>query len=116
MDNQFHPDVLQAQLNRLAMQARRNSERWFPEVHGQGEDIVRIHYTLGLNGEAGEVSNLIKKVHTGKRSISDAKTDIAHELADVFTYLVMLAESLNISLTTAFLEKQQICEERWSNG
>jgi NTP pyrophosphatase (non-canonical NTP hydrolase) len=61
-----------------------------------------IYPTLGLSGEAGEVSEKIKKVirdHNGV--IDDAKKmEIQKELGDVLWYVAQLATELGLSMDT----------------
>lgn len=99
----------------VARQARWNSERWFPALHDSDPERVRIHYVLGLVGEAGEVADLFKKIHTGKEVYADRHDQIAGELADVFTYLLLLADECGVDLIEAFEAKQKVCEERWGH-
>lgn len=83
-------------LQEVAKQARQNSERWFSPVHG-GEALVPLaaHYTLGLVGEAGEVANVVKKwLRKVEGNPIALGTDLELELADVFTYLVLLADEV----------------------
>jgi len=63
-----------------------------------GKDIV--YPTLGLNGEAGEVAEKVKKVirdKSGKINNEDRK-EIEKELGDVLWYLSQLATELDLSL------------------
>ncbi|MDD3607483.1 MAG: nucleoside triphosphate pyrophosphohydrolase family protein [Candidatus Moranbacteria bacterium] len=63
-----------------------------------GSDLV--YPTLGLNGEAGEVAEKVKKIirdKEGKISNEDRK-EIGKELGDVLWYLSQLATELNLSL------------------
>jgi NTP pyrophosphatase (non-canonical NTP hydrolase) len=56
-----------------------------------------IYYmTLGLTGEAGEISNKVKKVMRDGKQLD--LEDIKHELGDVLWYVAGLATLLNISL------------------
>lgn len=59
-----------------------------------------IYPTLGLSGEAGEVSEKIKKVIRDKGGIIDGETReaIKKELGDVLWYVSQLATELGISL------------------
>lgn len=93
----------------IARQARWNSERWFPALHAGNPDLT-VFYTLGLVGEAGEVANLIKKEI---RQVGGDRSKLADELADVFTYLILLADECQVDLIEAFEAKQRICEQRW---
>lgn len=59
-----------------------------------------IYPTLGLSGEAGEVSEKIKKVIRDKEGIIDDETReaIKKELGDVLWYVSQIATELGISL------------------
>lgn len=94
---------------RLAMEMRRNSERWFPQMH-DGTFDLRTFYALGLVGEAGEVANVVKK---GLRSGALDLLDLGAELADVFTYLLLLADECGIDLVDEYHAKVEVNEARW---
>ncbi len=103
-------------LCKIAAKARANSERWFPLVHNPDQAVVPlyVHYALGLAGEAGEVANLVKKLlRFGHDKGTDATPALADELADVFTYLLLLADECGVDLMSAYEAKKAICEERW---
>ncbi len=59
-----------------------------------------IYPTLGLTGEAGEVSEKIKKVLRDDQGIvsKEKKEEIKKELGDVLWYISQLATELGISL------------------
>ena len=62
---------------------------------GTGNDSELSYLGLGLNGEAGEVADKIKK------HLRDGKLDIGgiiYELGDVCWYVARLADSLDYSL------------------
>lgn len=100
-------------LSLIAKQARHNSERWFPQLH-ISEDMASF-YSLALAGEVGELCNITKKyVRTSNRSIF-RENGIGAELADIFTYLLLLADELQIDLLNEFEAKQAICEARWGH-
>lgn len=63
---------------------------------------LTLYTTLGLNGEAGEVAEKIKKIVRDKGSDFTQldRDDITKELGDVLWYLAMLARSLDISLSS----------------
>lgn len=59
-----------------------------------------IEKTLGLVGEAGEVSEVIKKVLRDKDKLFSSKDllKIEYELGDVLWYIAVLADELDLNL------------------
>jgi NTP pyrophosphatase (non-canonical NTP hydrolase) len=103
---------LAAELALLASKARINSERWFPATHEERDMKLDVFYALGLAGEAGEVANAVKKVHRDGPT-PERIGDVAAELADVFTYLMLLADELDVDLITEFDQKVEFNKARW---
>jgi NTP pyrophosphatase (non-canonical NTP hydrolase) len=58
-----------------------------------------MHWVLGLNGEAGEVAEKLKKIIRDKNGeISETdKQELAKELGDVLWYLAVFAHDLGMS-------------------
>lgn len=98
-------------LDHLACRSRANSERWFPDLHARSTLELQTHYVMGLVGEAGELANLAKKADRYGHPMTPE--DAAPELADVFTYLLLIADELGVNLERAWQEKQAVCEQRW---
>lgn len=113
----------------LTTRAVERSERWFPGLHRSTRTQVD-HFVLGLVGEAGEVANLAKKVnrllstvepedefHDSRLLLDSLKSHgIGAELADVLTYLLLLANALGVDLEREFEAKAAINEERFGRG
>ena len=59
-----------------------------------------MHWVLGLNGEAGEVAEKLKKIVRDKSGVvSDTdKQELAKELGDVLWYIAVFAKELGMSL------------------
>jgi len=59
-----------------------------------------IYPTLGLTGEAGEVSDKVKKVLRDNNSVftDEKKTEIAKEIGDVLWYCATLSHDIGFSL------------------
>lgn len=100
-------------IKELASQMRANSERWFPELHASGMDL-RVFYALGLSGEVGEVANEVKKSIRGHLKTNGVRRiEIGPELADVFTYLLLLSDEYGVDLIAEYREKAEFNHKRW---
>ena len=65
-----------------------------------GTDDVFMYSVLGLNGEAGEVAEVVKKMirDKGKKLSEEDKQDLLKELGDILWYLSKVASKLEFSL------------------
>jgi NTP pyrophosphatase (non-canonical NTP hydrolase) len=83
---------------------------------GKGENIY--YPALGLNGEAGEVADKIKKVYRDDNGKLNPKTSeaIAMELGDVLWYIADLSYELGYSLETIAYMNLNKLKERMENG
>jgi NTP pyrophosphatase (non-canonical NTP hydrolase) len=96
----------------LTEQMRANSERWFPDTHEQRIMPLAAFYALGLAGEAGEVANVVKKmVRDG--SSADLRASLGIELADVLTYLLLLADEVGVDIVEMYRVKAEHNDRRW---
>jgi NTP pyrophosphatase (non-canonical NTP hydrolase) len=103
-------------LQRLIDQCRDDSERWFPEV----KDSLAV-MALGLNGEAGEVADIIKKVERGSIELEGyVIDDLAEEIIDVLIYLANLMGYLElrhpIEWDHVYDKKREKNEQRFKSG
>ncbi len=59
-----------------------------------------LHWVLGINGEAGEVAEKVKKIIRDKGGkVSDGdKKELAKELGDVLWYIAVFAHDLGVSM------------------
>jgi NTP pyrophosphatase (non-canonical NTP hydrolase) len=58
-----------------------------------------LHWVLGINGEAGEVAEKVKKIIRDKDGVmsDEDKQELAKEIGDVLWYLAVFAQSLGYS-------------------
>jgi len=70
-----------------------------------GSDWSLGDWCTAVTGELGEAANLIKKVKRGDLTLDEAREDISKELADVQTYLDILAFRCGIDLGKATMDK-----------
>lgn len=100
----------------LAAEMRANSERWFPRWHSPELGMpLTVAYALGLAGEVGEVANVVKKMQRDGDAWRDEE-GIGAELADVFTYLLLLADEYGVDLVAEYRAKVEVNEARWGAG
>lgn len=59
-----------------------------------------LHWVLGINGEAGEVAEKVKKIIRDKGGVvsEEDKKELAKELGDVLWYLAVFADHLGVSM------------------
>ncbi|HZL07626.1 MAG TPA: nucleoside triphosphate pyrophosphohydrolase family protein [Candidatus Dormibacteraeota bacterium] len=59
-----------------------------------------LHWVLGINGEAGEVAEKVKKIIRDKDGVisEQDKIELAKEIGDVLWYLAVFAHDLGFSL------------------
>lgn len=75
-------------------------------------------WSNALNGEAGELANIIKKIRRVECGFAEDDPNIdfyqmaAEEIADVFLYLDLLATAMKIDLPTAIVDKFNKVSER----
>lgn len=76
------------------------------------ENWTPAHWMQATVGELGELANLLKKVDRGDFPFDQVKTEVAKELADVQTYLDILALKLGVDLGQATIDKFNEVSER----
>ena len=95
---------------------RQRAEIWHP----QGlESWSLSDWFTALAGEVGELGNVIKKLNRERDGISQKQVDsaalrqmAADELADVYTYLDLMAQRLGVPLLPAVVAKFNRISER----
>ena len=99
-------ELQRANVKRCEDSFNRGVNNWLPEK-----------WMNALVGEIGEVANVLKKADRGMKSLGDptwaeACELLAHELADVQCYLILLAARCGINLGEATREKFNIVSDR----
>src|SRR5256885_11568284 len=77
-----------------------------------------LHWVLGINGEAGEVAEKVKKIirdKGGKVSQAD-KDELGQELGDVLWYLAVFAHHLGIPFETVAKQNLDKLQSRQARG
>jgi NTP pyrophosphatase (non-canonical NTP hydrolase) len=69
------------------------------------EEWTPAHWMQATVGELGELANIMKKVDRGDFTLEEAREAIGKELADVQTYLDIMAYKLGINLAQATKDK-----------
>lgn len=73
-----------------------------------------VHCALGLVGEAGEVSELVKKQFAYGKPFSYAEMD--GELGDVLFYLVAMTQQCGTSIESIMLKNVAKLQQRYPHG
>ena len=79
----------------------KHSKSWIP-----------LSWGGALAGEVGELCNFLKKMSRGDKI---PKKKLAYEIADIHTYLSLLADQLDIDVEHAIIEKFNIVSKRWGS-
>ena len=98
---------------------RARASRWHPGF--PDDDTWSIaDWSNAMCGEAGEAANVVKKIRrhednlhgVGDPTEPELRKMLAHELADVFLYLDLVATKAGIDLPAAIVEKFNIVSDR----
>ena len=100
-------DLRRANLARLPLFRDAHGRLSHPPIEGQphGFDWSLSDWLTATAGELGEAANLIKKVNRGDLTLDEARPALAKELADVLTYLDILAHRAGVDLDAATIAK-----------
>lgn len=110
-------------LSKIArLQIEADMRRGFSEeLQTDAERIAQLtRDTVGLIGEVGEFSNLLKKADLTLRiegydgvTIESASSELREELADAMIYIIRLASALGSDLESDLLNKMSKNDERY---
>lgn len=96
-----------ANLDRLPQFKDAKGRLSHPRAPGRpdGHDWPLSQWSNAVLGELGEAANIIKKIERGDFTLEEARAHLADELADVQTYLDLLAYRAGVDLGAATLHK-----------
>ena len=95
------------------MEIRKQYEAREKQLYGSvwtSEEIA-----LGFVGDVGDLVKLIV-AENGKRNIPDSKQKIEHELADCLWSMIVIAQTHNIDLESAFMNTMEQLEAHLTNS
>lgn len=77
-----------------------------------------LHWVLGINGEAGEVAEKVKKIirDKGGKVSDDDKQELGKEIGDVLWYLAVFAHHLGIEFDDIATDNLKKLADRKSRG
>jgi len=76
------------------------------------EDTTIPELFMYLSEEVGEVAKAARQVTKMHVDDNSEKKELAHEMADVLSYILDLANRFDVDLEQAFWEKEEINEKR----
>lgn len=82
--------------------------------HRESKEKVLTYTALGLNGESGEVAEIIKKAFYHGHPLD--KEALRRELGDVLWYLAVMADGLGLSLECIARENIEKLRARYPEG
>lgn len=98
--------------NILRLPEFKNSKGLPAHSKSDGSDWSPAQWLQAVIGELGEYANVMKKVERGDLTAEEAKPLIEKELADVMTYLDILAFRVSVDLSKAVEQKFNEVSER----
>lgn len=93
------------QANTARLPQFKNSKGGAAHSMPDGSDWSLGEWANAVLGELGEAANIIKKVRRGDMTMDQARPHLAKELADVVTYLDILAMRSGVDLGDATVDK-----------
>ncbi len=96
------------------MQADEYQKKALTTASRMTEDDMVLNGALGLNGEAGEVADHIKKVRFQGHAMD--KAHLADELGDILWYIAVMSEGLGYTLSEVMEMNVAKLKKRYPNG
>ncbi|HSX47138.1 MAG TPA: nucleoside triphosphate pyrophosphohydrolase family protein [Patescibacteria group bacterium] len=87
-------------------------------ISNPNEVLATLHWVLGINGEAGEVAEKVKKIIRDKDGVisNEDKKELAKEVGDVLWYLAVFSHHLGISFESIAKENLTKLKSRHTRG
>lgn len=89
----------------------------FTELRDKDPEAYLSYLTIALSGEVGEFANFVKKKERARllsKSTGSRYTDeMGEELVDIFIYVLLLADHLDIDLEKLMLDKHDNLKEKF---
>jgi NTP pyrophosphatase (non-canonical NTP hydrolase) len=98
--------------NRARLPLFKNKHGLFAHSEPDGSDWTPAQWLQAVVGELGEYDNVRKKFERGDLTYEEFQAMAASELADVATYLDILAYRVNVDLGQAIMDKFNEVSER----
>lgn len=98
--------------NLARMPQFKNKQGGLAHSHPQGKDWSPAQWLQAVVGELGEYANIRKKFERGDITEEEFRAEAKKELADVATYLDILAFQLDVDLGQAIEDKFNEVSER----
>ncbi len=71
------------------------------------------HLIVCMLGEFGEFSNIVKKIKRGDFSLLEKEKELKEEYADIFIYMIKIANQLDINIEGEYISKMKKNEKRF---
>jgi NTP pyrophosphatase (non-canonical NTP hydrolase) len=97
-------DILR-EANKARLPTFKNSRGEPAHAEPDGSDWCLAQWSNATLGELGEAANLIKKIERGDYTLDEMRGELGKELADVITYLDILAYRAGVDLGQATIDK-----------
>ncbi len=86
------------------------------EAKNKEQSLEKLKFgTIALTGEAGEFANVLKKILREPQKFDEKLPELKQELADVFTYTLLLSITLKMDLEEEWRNKLKKNEEKFKN-
>lgn len=76
-------------------------------------DLIEYR-TLCLNGEVGELANIVKKIRRDHNNIlnGDVRKEIIHEIGDILWHVAILCDIIDVSMSLVARENIEMLADR----